>query len=121
MLEHQFDSQVLGHFDQSFNLGFWRYSDDPRAQESLELINYLTDLDLELSEVDNSDVKYLFFKNFGEKKLFIIFKDSKDINMEQVKSLTPGTELTAIGINTKRDEENLTNSLHLKRIISIEC
>ena len=119
MLEHQFDSQLLEYFDQSFDLGFWRYSDDLKAQESLQLINYLTDLNLELSEVQNSDVKYLFFKNFSEKKLFIIFKDFKDINTEQIKSVTPDTELTAVGINTKRDEDNLTNSLHLKKIISI--
>ena len=119
MLEHQFDNQLLGYFDQNFNLGFWKYSDDLKAQESLRLINYLTDLELGILEVQNSNVKHLFFKNFGEKKLFIIFNDFKNINMEQIKSLTAGIELSAIGINTKRDEDNLKNSLHLKKIISI--
>lgn len=119
MSEVQFDSNILKSFDQGFNLGLWNYSNDVNTQKSMHLVNYITDLDLVHSDFENLKTKYLFFKNFGEKKIFIIFNDYKDININQINSILDDKNLSAVGINTKKNEESLKNFLHLQNITSI--
>ena len=119
MSEIPFDFNILKIFNQGFNLGLWNYSNDMDTIKSMCLVNYITDLNLAKSDLEESKTKYLFFKNFGEKKLFIIYNDYKDININQINSLLDGKGLSAVGINTKKNEESLKNFLHLQNITSI--
>ena len=93
-----------------------KYSDDSKVKRKSSSSKLPTDLDFEISEVKNSRVKYIFFRNFGE-KIFIVYSDVKDINKDQIKSITNGVELFAVGINTKKDEENLKILFILKKLL----
>lgn len=123
MLANQ-SRELLSSFSPDFNLCFWKYSEDQNLKRNLEILNYLTDLEIDLDSIVNEPVHYIFYQNFNNNKLFVVFNEVNDINTNYLESsfrnININEDRKILGLNTKDVEDSLLKLLSGVEIKSVD-
>jgi hypothetical protein len=113
---------TLKRFTPEYDICFWDFSEDQKFNHHLELVNYLTDLSIGESELAQKSCHYIFYKNFGRNKLFVLFKKIDDINLSYLDNsivMIEDQKRQYLGLNTQKVEEKLSSYLNTKSFVSI--
>tara|TARA_B100000925_G_scaffold264454_1_gene222983 strand:- start:5604 stop:5975 length:372 start_codon:yes stop_codon:yes gene_type:complete len=116
--------ELLSSFSPGFNLCFWKYSEDQNLKRNLEVLNYLTDLEIDIDSIITKPVHYVFYQNFDHNKLFVVFNKVNDINTNYLESsfrnINVNEDKKILGLNTKNVEDSLLKLLSGFEIKSVD-
>lgn len=115
-------STLLKRFTPEYDVCLWNYFEDSELETHLEVVNYLTNQSIKPLELQSKQCHYIFYKNFDQNKLFILYKNIGDIKNDYTKGSFRGAstkDTNFLGLNTRVHESKLSAHLNAKNITSI--
>ena len=115
-------STLLKSFTPEYDVCLWNYFEDPELETHLEVVNYLTNQSISPLELQSKPCHYIFYKNFDQNKLFILYRNIGDIKSDYTKAsfrCASTEDSSFLGLNTMVHESKLSAHLNTESITSI--